>query len=114
MYVAADICVLLLYTDKFVQHWSLRRSVGVLVALMLGFGAVEAAFVLGFKYGTASGEAPHAVIVATAVLSAVGLSLGVLRHYYDIYSEGSVRGLSWGFISLDAAGDLTSLLAVGK
>jgi len=48
-----------------------------------------------------------------AILSALGLALGVLRHYYDIYQERTVRGISWGFVLLDAMGDLTSLLAIG-
>jgi hypothetical protein len=48
-----------------------------------------------------------------AILSAIGLALGVLRHYYDIYQERTVRGISWGFVLLDAMGDLTSLLAIG-
>lgn len=49
-----------------------------------------------------------------AILAAVGLSLGVLRHYYDIAKHRTVRGISWGFVALDAAGDLTSLLAVSE
>lgn len=51
---------------------------------------------------------------AMAVLSALGLALGVLRHYYDIYKHRTVRGISWAFVGLDAAGDLTSLLAIGE
>lgn len=49
-----------------------------------------------------------------AILSAVGLGLGVLRHYWDIYTHRSVRGISFFFVGLDAAGDLTSLLSVGR
>lgn len=51
---------------------------------------------------------------AMAVLSALGLALGVSRHYYDIYEHRTVRGISWAFVGLDAAGDLTSLLAIGE
>ena len=49
-----------------------------------------------------------------AILAAILLSLGVLRHYWDIYRERTVRGLSWGFVLLDAFGDLASLLAIGE
>jgi hypothetical protein len=54
------------------------------------------------------------VILAMAILAAVGLSLGVLRHYYDVAVNRTVRGISWAFVALDAAGDLTSLLAVSE
>lgn len=53
-------------------------------------------------------------IHAMAILSAIGLALGVLRHYLDIYIHRTVRGISWLFVILDALGDLTSLLAIGE
>lgn len=49
-----------------------------------------------------------------AIISAILLALGVLRHYWDIYIHRTVRGISWGFVFLDALGDLTSMLAIGK
>ncbi|UZJ57561.1 hypothetical protein CBS101457_006881 [Exobasidium rhododendri] len=79
---------------------------------MILFGGTEAAFVLGFKYGTDDHSVKNNAILAMAILAALGLSLGVLRHYYDIAKHRTVRGISWGFVMLDAAGDLTSLLAV--
>ncbi|KAM0815986.1 putative PQ loop repeat protein [Seiridium cardinale] len=51
-------------------------------------------------------------ITFMAVLSASLLSAGVLRHYWDIYKERTVRGISFIFVAIDAAGDLTSLLSV--
>lgn len=91
---------------------------------LLGFFAagVELAgilpFLLSHSGGTDSGEggghaAPEGYLLAMAILSAVGLGLGVLRHYWDIYVHRSVRGISFSFVFLDAAGDLTSLLSVG-
>lgn len=47
-----------------------------------------------------------------SILSAIGLGLGVLRHYYDAITHRSVRGISWIFVGLDAAGDVTSLASV--
>ncbi|KAJ4503270.1 hypothetical protein HRR76_002749 [Exophiala dermatitidis] len=47
-----------------------------------------------------------------AVLSACFLCAGVLRHYWDIYTERTVRGISFIFVGIDAMGDLTSLISV--
>ncbi|MCJ1236899.1 hypothetical protein MMC14_004882 [Varicellaria rhodocarpa] len=48
----------------------------------------------------------------TASLSAGFLAAGVLRHYWDIYIFRTVRGISFIFVALDAAGDLFSLLSL--
>jgi hypothetical protein len=47
-----------------------------------------------------------------AVLSACLLAAGVLRHYWDIYIHRTVRGISFFFVGIDAAGDLFSLISV--
>lgn len=47
-----------------------------------------------------------------ASLSAALLAAGVLRHYWDIYIHRSVRGISFIFVGIDAAGDLFSLISV--
>lgn len=47
-----------------------------------------------------------------AVLAAVLLAAGVLRHYWDIYTHHTVRGISFIFVGIDAAGDLFSLVSV--
>lgn len=51
-------------------------------------------------------------ITLMAVLAALFLALGVLRHYLDVYVHRSVRGISFIFCGIDALGDLTSLIAV--
>jgi hypothetical protein len=51
-------------------------------------------------------------LILMAVLSALFLALGVLRHYVDIWQHRSVRGISFLFVGIDAAGDLTSLLSL--
>lgn len=88
---------------------------GLVVGLLCAFGAVlELAGTLPFLLARQDESAPHGFLLAMAILSAVGLGLGVLRHYWDIYTHRSVRGISFFFVGLDAAGDLTSLLSVGK
>lgn len=51
-------------------------------------------------------------ITLMAVLAALFLALGVLRHYLDIYLHRTVRGVSFIFCGIDALGDLTSLLSI--
>jgi hypothetical protein len=53
-------------------------------------------------------------LILMAVLSAALLAAGVLRHYWDIYVHRTVRGISFFFVGIDAAGDLFSLVSVGK
>lgn len=47
-----------------------------------------------------------------AALSALLLALGVGRHYVDVWQHRDVRGVSFMFVSIDAMGDLTSLLSL--
>lgn len=47
-----------------------------------------------------------------AVLSAVLLGAGVLRHYWDIWVHRTVRGISFLFVGIDAAGDVFSLVSI--
>jgi hypothetical protein len=49
-----------------------------------------------------------------AILSATLLAMGVLRHYVDIWQYKTVRGISFMFVGIDAAGDLVSLLSLGE
>jgi hypothetical protein len=48
------------------------------------------------------------------VFSTVLLSAGVLRHYYDVYVHRTVRGISFIFVGIDAAGDVFSLVSICK
>lgn len=49
-----------------------------------------------------------------AILSAGLLGAGVLRHYWDIYRHRTVRGISFFFVGIDAAGDLFSIVSVRR
>lgn len=52
-------------------------------------------------------------VTLMAVLAAVFLAAGVLRHYWDIYTHRTVRGISFIFVGIDAAGDFFSLISIG-
>lgn len=47
-----------------------------------------------------------------AILSAVLLAAGVLRHYWDIWVHRTVRGVSFIFVGIDAMGDVFSLISI--
>jgi len=98
------------------HRWSFIRSAIVVSAIGAFGAALQLAGILPFMLtrDDASGSAPDGYLSAMAILSAVGLGLGVLRHYWDIYTHRSVRGISFIFVALDAAGDVTSLLSVGE
>ncbi len=72
---------------------------------------VEAALIVALRL------AEHRGIIwptkVMAVLSAMLLSAGVLRHYWDIYRHRTVRGISFLFVGIDAAGDISSMVSVG-
>lgn len=51
-------------------------------------------------------------MILMAALSAALLAAGVLRHYWDIYLHRTVRGISFIFVAIDAAGDVFSLVSL--
>lgn len=73
-------------------------------------GGVEAALIVALRIARRRHlEWPMTLM---AVLSAVLLAAGVLRHYWDIYTHRTVRGISFIFVGIDAAGDLFSLISI--
>lgn len=73
-------------------------------------GGSQAALIIGLRIlKSRQVEWPMTLM---AVISAVLLAAGVLRHYWDIWVHRTVRGISFIFVSIDAAGDLFSLLSV--
>ena len=73
-------------------------------------GGIEIALIFALKVATTR----HITWPVTfmAILAAVLLAAGVLRHYWDIYTHRTVRGISFIFVGIDAAGDLFSLVSV--
>lgn len=74
------------------------------------FGGIEAGLVFALKVANARGQTWVATLMA--VLAAILLAGGVLRHYVDMYRTRSDAGLSLKFALLDASGDVASLISV--
>jgi hypothetical protein len=75
-------------------------------------GGVEAALIFALR--VARDRHLTWPMTLMAVLSACLLAAGVIRHYWDIYVHRTVRGISFIFVGIDAAGDLFSLISVGE
>lgn len=71
---------------------------------------IELGLIYALRAGKSNGTSWPVTLMA--VLAALFLALGVLRHYWDIYIHRTVRGISFIFCAIDALGDLTSLLAL--
>jgi hypothetical protein len=73
-------------------------------------GGIEAALIVSLRM--ARDRQLQWPFTLMAVLSASLLAAGVLRHYLDIYVHRTVRGISFLFVGIDAAGDVFSLVSV--
>lgn len=73
-------------------------------------GGIEAALIVALRI--AKDQDLDWPLILMAVLSASLLAAGVLRHYWDIYVHRTVRGISFLFVGIDAAGDVFSLVSV--
>ncbi|PIA95707.1 putative membrane protein [Cercospora beticola] len=95
----------------YYEHkWSLWKAAGVVVPVAALMGGIEVGLVFAMRHAERRGmEWP---LTLMAVLAALLLALGVLRHYWDIYVHRTVRGISFLFVGLDAAGDLVSIISV--
>jgi hypothetical protein len=86
------------------------RAAAILVPVALLMGGIQAGLVVGLRVLKARDTAWPMTLMAA--LSAALLALGVLRHYWDIWVHRTVRGISFIFVGIDAAGDLFSLVSV--
>ncbi|KLU89544.1 hypothetical protein MAPG_08515 [Magnaporthiopsis poae ATCC 64411] len=95
------------------KHWPISRCLAVTVPIAALMAGVQTALVFALRTAKRDADA-HRTWPSTlmAVLSAVLLAAGVLRHYWDIYRHRSVRGISFLFVGIDAAGDVFSLASV--
>jgi hypothetical protein len=97
---------------NILQGFSVKKCIAAVVPLLLFLGGVETGLIFALKEAKSRGlEWP---LILMAVLSASLLAAGVLRHYWDIYVHRTVRGISFFFVGIDAAGDLFSLVSVGE
>jgi PQ loop repeat len=94
------------YSNK----WPPTKLFAIAVPVAAIMGGIECGLVFGLK--RARDAQVHWPVIFMAVLSACLLCAGVLRHYWDIYKERTVRGISFIFVFIDALGDLTSLISV--
>ncbi|RFU26406.1 hypothetical protein B7463_g9930, partial [Scytalidium lignicola] len=92
------------------KKWSAVKCCTAVCAIGALFGGIEAALFFALKAGLR--EHRHWPVTLMGVVSTVLLSAGVLRHYYDIYIHRTVRGISFIFVGIDAAGDVFSLISV--
>lgn len=108
------------YYDK---KWSLRRCASWLIAMGLLMGGIEVALVFALRNSYTKNHRIQGArdeeerlkdwpTTLVAILSAALLAAGVLRHYWDIYTHQTVRGISFVFVGIDAAGDLFSLVSI--
>ena len=95
----------------YYEHkWSVPKALAVVLPIGCAMAGIEIGLIFALRRGKQRGvEWP---VTLMAVLAAVFLALGVLRHYWDIYQHRTVRGISFFFVGLDAMGDLTSILSV--
>ncbi|KAL1649191.1 hypothetical protein SLS58_001765 [Diplodia intermedia] len=92
------------------KRWAALRSLCIVLPIAGAMAGVEAALVVALRVGVARGT--RWPLTLMAVLAAAGLAAGVLRHYWDIWRHRTVRGISFVFVAIDAAGDLFSLVSV--
>lgn len=92
------------------QKWSVFRSLALVVPVACIMGGTQAALIFALRNAQNKNiQWPQTLMAA---LSAALLAAGVLRHYWDIYMHRTVRGISFLFVGIDAAGDLFSLISV--
>lgn len=95
----------------YYEHkWSVVRSLAVVLPIAAVMAGMEVALVFALRIGVKRDV--HWPVTLMAVLAAVFLALGVLRHCRDIYVHRTVRGISFLFVGIDALGDLTSIISV--
>ncbi|KAF2746825.1 hypothetical protein M011DRAFT_403681 [Sporormia fimetaria CBS 119925] len=92
------------------RQWSVTRSLAVVIPVASVMGGIEVALIMALRF--AKDRDLQWPLTLMAVLSAVLLAAGVLRHYWDIYIHRTVRGISFLFVGIDAAGDVFSLASV--
>lgn len=80
------------------------------VAIGTTLGGIEVGLVFALRVASERGQEWAATLMA--VVAAVLLAGGVLRHYVDMWRTRSDAGLSLKFALLDASGDVASLLSV--
>jgi PQ loop repeat len=92
------------------QKWSISHALLIVCPIAIVMGGVQGALIVSLRI--AKERSVGWPLTMMAVLSALFLALGVLRHYWDIWIHRTVRGISFIFVAIDAAGDLFSLVSI--
>ncbi|KAK1637980.1 PQ loop repeat-domain-containing protein [Colletotrichum phormii] len=92
------------------RNWSILRSLAVVAPIATAMAGIQVALVIGLHIVKHRGTEWPMILMAS--LSAALLAAGVLRHYWDIYLHRTVRGISFIFVGIDAAGDVFSLASI--
>lgn len=88
----------------------MKRSLLVVIPLAAVMGGIQAGLIIALRIPESRDiEWP---MILMAVLSAALLAAGVLCHYWDIWVHRTVRGISFIFVGIDAAGDVFSLVSI--
>lgn len=82
-----------------------------LLPVAIAMGGSQAALIVGLRILLVSRQVRWPMYLM-ATLSAALLAAGVLCHYWDIWTHRTVRGISFLFVGIDAAGDLFSLISI--
>lgn len=103
-----------LFTWAQCQYYGRKRPIKSVVAFsaVLGatLGGIEAGLVFALRVANERGQEWAATLMA--IVAAILLAGGVLRHYLDMWKTRSDAGISLKFALLDASGDVASLLSV--
>lgn len=92
------------------QKYPIQKCIAAVTIFLLALGAIEVGLVFALR--AAADRNLEWPSILMAVLSACLLAAGVLTHYWDIYVHRTVRGISFLFVGIDAAGDLFSLVSI--
>lgn len=92
------------------ENWNQKKITCWFVFMGLVFGGIETGLVFALRLARERGQSWPLTLMA--VIAAVLLAAGVLRHYVDMLKTRSDAGLSLKFAILDASGDVASILSV--
>ncbi|KAG9251535.1 PQ loop repeat protein-like protein [Emericellopsis atlantica] len=92
------------------KRWGLSKVTLCSLTIMSILGGIEVGLVFALRVARDRGH--DWALTLMAVLAAVLLVAGVLRHYVDMLRTKTDGGISLRFAALDASGDVASLLSV--
>ncbi|KAL2267348.1 hypothetical protein VTJ83DRAFT_4625 [Remersonia thermophila] len=92
------------------RNWPISRCILITLPILFSMATIQAALILILRLLVSSDLAWPRTLMA--VLAAALLAAGVLCHYWDIWVHRTVRGISFLFVAIDAAGDLFSLVSI--